>query len=414
MHRLQAEHCAYFRDLLADTFRMVIRLSQWCCTVPFPLEPYQRNEPRNSPKYFWIVQALRRLYTSLLFSVVLAVPLLLYYLNDGKMHGFKTPLSITLMFCLQTLLQTGSTSYVLLVFQFQTSFHRFYFDRLVSVLVEFGRPDIGKRLYALRTNILLLFLAMLLMAILVLAALLLRDHSWNNLLKIVIFFTTQMIATSLTLLYMTLFGIVAVLLRQMNETLEIMLYGKAYDEMRTGSQTHPVPVRLIRDEEQTIEKIRRLQFQLLQIVLQMNRGAFGRLLIVMLLTIFVFLNTEMLQLYQGIKAAAFTFDVIGTKLTNSALKFAMLVMFAFSNRLIQRQNLRVLKLLYQLQSSRNSPRCQDITKPFITQTMFFLKNAHQAYGMVPIDMTLVLSVVVGMANILMVLVQFSEAKTTYN
>uniref|UniRef100_A0A182WQZ4 Gustatory receptor n=1 Tax=Anopheles minimus TaxID=112268 RepID=A0A182WQZ4_9DIPT len=404
MHRLQVEQSAYFRYLVADTFRTVIRLSQWCCTTPFPLEPYQSNDLRNPSQNFRSVRILRRFLAVLLFSVVLAVPLLLFYLYGVKIHVFKIPLSIKLMFYLQAMLQTASLGYVLLVYQFRTSFHRFYFDRLVSVLVEFGRPDIDKRLYALRTNIHRLLLAILLLVVLILSALFFRDRSWTNLLKVAIFLTTQLMASSLTLHYMTLFGMVAVLLRQTNDTLEIML-----QEPQTLSFA---PVRLTRADEQTIEKIRFLQLQLLQIVLRTNGGEFGRLLIVMLLTTFLFLNTEMLQLYQGIKAATFTFDVIGTKLTNSALKFAMLVMFAFSNRLIQQQNLRGLKLLYQLHSSGNSPRCHDITNRFITQITFFLQRAHEAYGMLSIDMTLILAIVAGLTNILVVLVQFSDAKSS--
>uniref|UniRef100_A0A182MR74 Gustatory receptor n=1 Tax=Anopheles culicifacies TaxID=139723 RepID=A0A182MR74_9DIPT len=346
----------------------------------YPNRLIQTQDPSKS---FQIVRILRRLLSAVLFIVVIAVPLLLYYLYGGTLHVFKIPLSIKLMFYLQALLQTGSLGYILLVYQFRASFHRFYFDRLVSVLVEFGRPDIGKCLYALQTNILRLLFAILLLVVLIISALVFRDRSWTNLLKVVIFLATQLMATSLTLHYMTLFGVVTVLLRQMNDTLELML---------ERPRTIPfASVRLTRDDEQTIEKIRLLQLQLLRIVLRTNGGEFGRLLIVMLLTIFLFLNTEMLQLYQGIKAAAFTFDVIGTKLTNSALKFAMLVMYAFSNRQIQQQNLRGLKLLFQLHNAGNSARCHDITNRFITQTTFFLQKAHEAYGMLSIDMTLILS-----------------------
>ncbi|XP_052895629.1 uncharacterized protein LOC128302820 [Anopheles moucheti] len=407
MHRLQAEQLVYFRDLLADTFRMVMHLSQWCFTAPFPLEPYQRNVSQNSPNHYRTVQAIRRLFSMLLFCVVLTVPLLLLYLHGGKVH-IKIPLFIKLMFYLQALLHSASSGYVLLLYQYRSSFHRFYFDRLVSVLTEFGRPDIDKRLYALRTNVLRLLLGLLLLMILILSALLLRDHSWTNLLRVVTFLITQLMATALTLQYITLFGIVAVLLQQMNDTLQIMLVDGA-----TGTDTRVVPpVRLTRDDEQTIEKIRLLQLRLLQIVLRTNSGQFGRLLIVILLTTFIFLNTEMLQLYQGIKAAAFTFDVIGTKLMNAALKLAMLVMFAFSNRLIQQQNQRGLKILYQLHSSGNTLRCHDITNSFITQTTFFLQKAHVAYGMITLDMTLIMAIVAGLTNILVVLVQFSDAKPT--
>ncbi|XP_050074878.1 uncharacterized protein LOC126562411 [Anopheles maculipalpis] len=417
MHPLQVEKLAVFRALLADTLRMVICLSQWCCTAPYPLEPYQSISSKNRPNRFRIVQPLRRVFSALLFSVVLAVPFLLYYRYSGNVHVFKIPLSVKLMFYLQALLQTGSLGYVLLVYQFRTDFHDFYFDHLVSVLVNFGHPEVDKRLHTVQTNILRVLFVIIVLVILVLSAQLIRNNSWANLLKVVIFIITKLMATSVAMQYVTLFGIVSVLLGSMNDTLETMHNGVGYsDASDPGSRSHYAlaPVRLTRDDEDTIEKIRLLQLHLLQIVLRTNGGEYGRLLIVILLTTFIFLNTELLQLYQGVKAGVFTFDVLGAKLTNSALQFAMLVMHAFSNRLIQQQNLRGLKLILQLHSSANSLRCHEITNRFITQTTLFLDKAHEAYGMISVDMTLIMSVVGGLTSILVVLVQFSDAKSSCN
>ncbi|EAA45477.1 AGAP006876-PA [Anopheles gambiae str. PEST] len=416
MHRLTTEKCAYFRNLLVDTCRLAIRLSQWCCTAPYPLDPYQHIKPYQQSKSFQTINILRRLLAALLFGIALSVPFLLYFLKADHVNAFKIPLSIRLMFYLQALLQMGSLSYVLLVYQFRSSFHRFYFDRLVCVLEHFGRRDIDKSLSALQTNMCRLLIASLVFVTLVFSALVVRDHSWSNLLKVVIYLATQLMATSFTLQYLTVFGIVAVLLRQMNDTLELILYGTVvYDEGTNGSHSRlRTPVRFTRDDEQTIEKIRLLQLKLVQIVFHTNGGEYGLLLIVVLLTTFIFLNTELLQLYQGIKASAFTFDVIGAKLTNSALKFAMMVAYAIANRTIQTQNLRGLKLLFQLHSSSSSSRCHEITNRFISQTTLFLANGHEAYSMISIDMTLILSIVAGLTNILVVLVQFSDGKPSCN
>uniref|UniRef100_A0A182K2A3 ATP synthase F(0) complex subunit e, mitochondrial n=1 Tax=Anopheles christyi TaxID=43041 RepID=A0A182K2A3_9DIPT len=272
---------------------------------------------------------------------VLSVPFLMHYLNADQVLAFKIPLSIKLMFYLQALLQTGTIGYVLMVHHFRASFHRFYFVRLVCVLEQFGRRDISKCLYSVQTNIHRLLIASLLLVLLIISAFLIRDHSWGNLLKVAIFLTTQLMATSLTLQYLSVFGVVSILLRQMNDTLEVILYGGTvvYEKntSRSQSRLRTSPVCLTCVDEHTIEKIRRLQLQLLQIVLHINGGAYGGLLIVVLLTTFIFLNTELLQLYQGMKASAFTFDVFGTKLTNSALKFAMMIVYALSNRSIQSQ-----------------------------------------------------------------------------
>uniref|UniRef100_A0A182NZ66 Gustatory receptor n=1 Tax=Anopheles dirus TaxID=7168 RepID=A0A182NZ66_9DIPT len=412
MYYLQTKNQALYRTLLIRTFRMVIRLSQLSCTAPFPLDPYQPSTPHPRTKQVRIMVTFRRLLSAVLFGIVLGVPFMLYYHYKGQIHAYKIPLSIKLMYYMQALLQTAALGYVLLVYQFRASFHRFYFERLVHVLVEFGRPDIGISLRALQTNIRRLLLLILLQVIVVIAATLVRDRSWTNLLKMLIFATTQIMATSLTLQYLTVFGIVGVLLRQMNDTLESFLAASVHDEAENASQLSSV--RITPDEERTIEKIRLLQHKLLQIVLRANGGEYGQLLIAILLTTFIFLNTELLQLYQGIQAGAFTFDVIGTKLINSALKFAMLLMFAFPNRMVQKQNLRALKVVYQLHSSVNGFRCHEITSRFITQTTLFLDKAHEAYGMISIDMTLILSIIGGLTNILVVLVQFSNAKTSCN
>uniref|UniRef100_A0A182PZ75 Gustatory receptor n=1 Tax=Anopheles epiroticus TaxID=199890 RepID=A0A182PZ75_9DIPT len=417
MRRLQTEHySAFYSDQLVNFFHLPIRLSQWSCTAPFPLQPYQRIASYHRSKYFRAIIILRRCFAALLFSVILSVPIFIYYVNAGEMTVFKIPLSIKLLFYLQALLQAGSLGYTLFVYQFRTSFHRFYFDRFVHVLERFGRPDISNSLSDARTNFNRFLIASLLLTLLVIGGILLNGHSWGNLLKIVVFIITQLMATSLTLQYQAVLTVVAVLLRQMNDTVEIMLYGTVErDQYHRGSRSHFRPtMRFTGDDEQTIEKIRLLQLQLLQIVFHTNGGEVGRMLIVVLLTIFIFLNTELLQLYQGVKARAFTFDVIGIKLTNSMLKIVMLLIFAISNRSIQKQNLRGVTLLFQMRSAPNSARCREITNRFITQTTLFLANGHEAYGMVSFDMTLVLSIVAGLTNILVILIQFSDAKTSCN
>uniref|UniRef100_A0A182Q1W6 Gustatory receptor n=1 Tax=Anopheles farauti TaxID=69004 RepID=A0A182Q1W6_9DIPT len=300
--------------------------------------------------------------------LILALPFLLYHQYNAQINDTKIPLTIKLMYYMQAVLQMASLGYVLLVYQFRTSFHRFYFDRLVLVLVEFGRPDIGTHFRTLQRNVRRLLVFILMEVVFVVTTILGRERSWANLLKSLIFATTQIIATSLTLQYLTLFGTVWVLLRQMNDTLERFLPKPIHDDVKDAFQLKSA--RITPDEEQTIEKIRLLQLKLQQIVLRTNGGEYGQLLIVMLLTIFVFLNTELHQLYQGIKTDAFTPDRIAMMLINSGLKFAMLLIFAFSNRMVQKQTTR-----------------------FISQTSLFLEHAHKAYGMISIDMTLILSVI---------------------
>ena len=200
-----------------------------------------------------------------------------------------------------------------------------------------------------------------------------------------------MMATSLTLLYLTIFGTVSVLLRQMNDTLEGILVGPISDPNTDKSAAYfTTPVRLTRDDDRTIEKIRLLQLQLLQIVRRTNGGEYGRLVIMILLATFIYLNTELLQLYQGVKAGAFTFDVIGSKVLNSAQKILMLFLFAYPNRMIQtqvsvlwckskvhiiffmfsfssnHQNIRGLKLLYQLNRPVNDSRSNEIVRKMIS------------------------------------------------
>uniref|UniRef100_A0A182N9H0 Gustatory receptor n=1 Tax=Anopheles dirus TaxID=7168 RepID=A0A182N9H0_9DIPT len=408
MYRTRTGKRTYFRALLANTFRTVIWLSQWCCTVPFPLDPYQRTTPYFRMKHYRVIQILRRLLSLVLFSVVAAAPFLLYFLFTKQIYVQRTPLSIKLMYYLQTAIQICTIGYVLLVYQFRASFHQFYFDRLAYVLEGFGRAGVSERLSALQTNIRRLLLVVPLHILLVLTAYVLQDRSWGVLPKVVLFLTAQLMAACFALLYATLLGTISILLRQMNDTLESILVGSEQNGLpRTLLATH---VRLTRDDQKTIEKLRLLQLRLLEIVLRTNGGEYGRLLIMILLATFIYLNTELLQLYQGVKAGAFAFDVIGTKLINSAHKFALLFMYAYPNRLIQRQNLRVLKILYQLNKPGNDARSSDITNRFLTQASLFLEKAHEAYGMISIDMTLILSIVGGLTNILVVLVQFSDAK----
>uniref|UniRef100_A0A182WQZ3 Gustatory receptor n=1 Tax=Anopheles minimus TaxID=112268 RepID=A0A182WQZ3_9DIPT len=408
MSRMHTGNRAYFKALLVRTFRGVILLSQWCCTAPYPLEPYQQFTRYHRT----IVCKVRRLLSGVLFGVIFAAPFVLYYLDSGQIYVYSIPLSIKLMYYVQTAIQTGSMGYLLLVYQFRTSFHRFYFERLVCALEDFGRPNIDARLHALERNIRRILPAILVYIILIVTAYILREQSWNVLPKIVIFLATQLMSTSLTLLYVAIFGTVSILLRQMNDTLEGILLGVPIIDKSSAncSLVCTTPVRLTRDDERTVEKIRLLQLKLLNIVLRINGGEYGQLLIMILLATFIFLNTELLQLYQGIKAGAFSFAIIGSKLLNSAHKIAMLFMFAYPNRLIQTQNIRGLKVLYQLSQPGNDSRCSEIANRFITQTTLFLEKAHEAYGMVSIDMTLLLSIIGGLTNILVVLVQFSDAK----
>uniref|UniRef100_A0A6E8VQX7 Gustatory receptor n=1 Tax=Anopheles coluzzii TaxID=1518534 RepID=A0A6E8VQX7_ANOCL len=415
MSRIQTENRAHFRAILMDTFQPAIFLSQWSCTAPYPLDPYQRATRNYQAKCSRPVALFRRTLSLLLFTVILAAPFLLYHLYSGQIYAYTIPLSVKLMYYVQTAIQTSTMGYILLVYQFRTNFHRFYFDRLVGVLEQFGQTDIDIRLGALQTNIRRLLPIIPLHIALVLAAYILHDQSWGVLAKIVIFLATQLMATSLTLLYLTIFGTVSVLLRQMNDTLEGILVLPISDPNTDKSAAYfTTPVRLTRDDDRTIEKIRLLQLQLLQIVRRTNGGEYGRLVIMILLATFIYLNTELLQLYQGVKAGAFTFDVIGSKVLNSAQKILMLFLFAYPNRMIQTQNIRGLKLLYQLNQPGNDSRSNEITNRFITQTTLFLEKAHEAYGMISIDMTLILSIVGGLTNILVVLVQFADAKPSPN
>uniref|UniRef100_A0A182S5B5 Gustatory receptor n=1 Tax=Anopheles funestus TaxID=62324 RepID=A0A182S5B5_ANOFN len=405
MSRMQTGNRAYFKALLVRTFRDVIVLSQWCCTAPYPLEPYQCF----THHHHTIVRRFRRFCAGVLFGIIFAAPFVLYYVDSGQIYVYSIPLSIKLMYYVQTAIQTGSMGYILLVYQFRINFHYFYFERLVCVLEEFGRPDIDARLYALQTNIRRMLAVTLPYIVLIVTAYILREQSWAVLPKIVIFLATQLMATSLTLLYVAIFGTVAMLLRQMNDTLESILVSMVEKTPAHSSLVNTTPVRLTRDDERTVEKIRLLQLKLLHIVLRINGGEYGQLLIMILLATFIFLNTELLQLYQSINSGAFSFAVIGSKVLNSVQKIAMLFMFAYPNRLIQTQNIRGLKILYQLNKPGNDSRCIEITNRFITQTTLFLDKAHEVYGMISIDMTLILSIVGGLTNILVVLVQFSDA-----
>ncbi|XP_050072965.1 uncharacterized protein LOC126561060 [Anopheles maculipalpis] len=408
MSRMQTENRAYFKTLLVHTFRDVMLLSQWCCTAPYPLDPYQRTTRYRQT----IIKKLRRVVSVVLLAVLFTAPFMLYFLDSGQIYVYSIPLSIKLMYYVQTAIQTSSMAYVLLVYQFRTNIHRFYFDRLVCVLEEFGRPDIDARLRTLRRNVRRTLPAILLYIVLTLASYILREQSWTAVLKIVIFLAAQMMSTSFTLLYVTVLGTVSILLRQMNDTLESILGGVATNGKTINKPISLIakPVHLTRDDERTVEKIRHLQLKLLQIVLRINGGEYGQLLIMILLATFIFLNTELLQLYQGIKAGAFSYAVIGSKLLNSAYKIGMLFLFAYPNRMIQTQNIRGLKVLYELNKPGNDPRCIDITNRFLSQTSLFLEKAHEVYGMISIDMTLILSVVGGLTNILVVLVQFADAK----
>uniref|UniRef100_A0A182PZ77 Gustatory receptor n=1 Tax=Anopheles epiroticus TaxID=199890 RepID=A0A182PZ77_9DIPT len=410
MSRMQMESRAQFRALLAETFRPVIYLSQWSCTAPYPLDPYQRTTPYLQTKKS--IMIFRRLVSVLLFTIIVAAPFLLYHLYSGQIYAYTIPLSVKLMYYVQTAIQTSMIGYVLLVYQFRSSFHRFYFERLVGVLVEFGRPDMSERLFALQTSFRRALPVFPLYLALVIAAYILHDQSYGVLAKIVIFLATQLMATSFTLLYVAIFGTVCILLRQMNDTLErIPQEPQGHNKpLANGAPFYTSPVSLTRDDERAIEKIRLLQLQLLQIVRRTNGGEYGRLVIMILLATFIYLNTELLQLYQGVKAGAFSFDVIGSKVLNSTHKIAMLFMFTYPNRLIQTQNIRGLKILYQLNRPGNDSRTNEITNRFITQTTLFLEKAHEVYGMISIDMTLILSIVGGLTNILVVLVQFADAK----
>ncbi|XP_053663582.1 uncharacterized protein LOC128712733 [Anopheles marshallii] len=410
MSRMHTGNRAYFKALLVRTLRDVIVLSQWCCTAPYPLDPFQRF----TRHHHTVVKRLRQFVSAVLFGIIFAAPFLLYYLDSGQIYVYTIPLSIKLMYYLQTAIQTGSIGYILFVYQYRTNFHLFYFERLVCVLEEFGRPDIDARLYALQANIRRMLPVLPVYMVLIVTAYILREQSWIVLPKLVIFLATQLMVTSLTLLYVAIFGTVFMLLRQTNDTLESILLGVPLIDKSFAhcSLVYTAPVRLTRDDERTVEKIRLLQLKLLHIVLRINGGEFGQLLIMILLATFIFLNTELLQLYQGIKVEAFSFAIICSKLLNSAHKIAMLFMFAYPNRLIQTQNIRGLKILYQLNKPGNDSRCTDITNRFITQTNFFLEKAHEVYGMISIDMTLILSIVGGLTNILVVLVQFSDAKSS--
>uniref|UniRef100_A0A182Y839 Gustatory receptor n=1 Tax=Anopheles stephensi TaxID=30069 RepID=A0A182Y839_ANOST len=404
MSRIQAINRTPFKALLVHTFRDVILLSQWCCTTPYPLDPFQYATPHQQA----IIKRLRRIASAFLVTIIFAAPFLLYFMDSGQIYVYSIPLSIKLMYYVQTAIQTSSMAYVLLVYQFRTNIHRFYIDRLVCVLEEFGRQDIDTHLGTLRRNIRRTLPVILLYILLIVTGYILREQSWTAVPKIVIFLATQLMATSLTLLYVAIFGTVSILLRQMNDTLESILHGGS-----TNDNCVPLvskPVRLTRDDERTVEKIRSLQLKLLQIVLRINGGEYGQLLIMILLATFIFLNIELLQLYQGIRVGAFSFDVIGSKLLNTAHKIGMLFMFTYPNRLIQTQNIRGLKVLYELNKPGNDARCIEITNRFITQTSLFLEKAHEVYGMISIDMTLILSIVGGLTNILVVLVQFSDAK----
>ncbi|XP_053674647.1 uncharacterized protein LOC128724950 [Anopheles nili] len=408
MYRMQTEKRTYFRALLADTFGLVIRLTQWCFSAPYPLHPYQRIKQHSQLKQ---IRLLRQCTSVVLLILVIAAPIWLYVHYAKLIFGYKIPMSIKLMYYIQTVLQTFGIGYVMLFYSFKNNFHHFYFGRIAYVLEQFGHRNIGEHLNVVRTNIRRLLVGVLLHTVMILIILVVREHSWAILPRAIIFMAGQLMSTSLTLLYVTLFYTIAVLLRQMNDTLEGILNGPALDETSAEScRFLNKPIRSTRDDQRMIEKIRLLQLRLLEVVMRTNGDAFGKLLIAILLTTFIYLNTELLQLYQGMRIGAYSFQAISTKLFNAILKFAMLLLYAYPNRMIQEQNLRALDVLHQLSRTGNDARCNEIINRFITQKNFFLAKGHEAYGMISVDMSLILHIIGGLTSILVVLVQFSDAK----
>uniref|UniRef100_A0A182IUW1 Uncharacterized protein n=1 Tax=Anopheles atroparvus TaxID=41427 RepID=A0A182IUW1_ANOAO len=291
MNRIRDESHSYYRTLLEDTFGTVMRLSQCCFTAPYPLSPYQRRTPFNQQRLN-VLRLLKILLSVLIFGAIIASPVLVYFISAKVVYLYAIPMSIKIMYYIQTAVQVSSLCYVLFVYQFRTGIHQYYFDRICQVLEKFGRRDmdVGLRTVS-RTVRMLILLSPLYIGLCVIQASI-YARNWGYLSKFVTFMLADLISRTIILQYVTIMGTVLILLRQMNDTLESLLV--------PDSDVHAVPIRLTAADQHTIEKIRFLQLKLLRVVMRVNGGELGILLCMNIITCFIFTNISLLQLQTGI------------------------------------------------------------------------------------------------------------------
>ncbi|KFB45742.1 AGAP006874-PA-like protein [Anopheles sinensis] len=385
MNRMQNEVHSYYRTLLADTFGMVMKISQWVFTAPYPLHPYQQVTSASRQR-FYVLRFLQKCFAVLIFGTITAMPVLMYFLHDKSVYMYSVPMSIKIMYYMQTALQVVGTWYVVYVYQFRTSIHRYYFGHLLHVLEQFGRRDIDVGLRRVKRAVRIVILLIPVQIGMVALLIILQTKSWRQFPKLVTLGGT-LLGTTINLQYMTIMGTVAILLRQMNDTLESFLTPTS-DVQKTMSIQLIQPTRLTVDDQLTIEKIRLLQLELMKVVAKTNASGFGTFLCIFIIATFMYINILLLQVYQGLKQNVITFDIFCIRLINCAFKLWGYVMIAYSNRLVQKQNLRVGTILHQLNKVDNQTTCFNIINRFITQTCLFY-NVHEAHEMIPIDMSLI-------------------------
>nr|XP_058125051.1 uncharacterized protein LOC131266518 [Anopheles coustani] len=409
MKRMQYEVHLYYRTLLADTFGTVIKISQWCFTAPYPLYPYQQVTP-DSRHRFYVLRFLQKFLAVLIFGTITAIPVLIYFLHDKAVYVYSVPMSIKIMYYIQTLLHIVGAWYVVYLYQFRTTFHRFYFHRFHRVLEQFGRRDIDVGLRQVKRAVRIIMILTPVEIAMVALLFILYVKTWGQLPKLVSWGSNLILRTTINLQYMTIMGTVAILLRQMNDTLESFVthVTHASDVQKTPNIQLIQPTRLTIDDQLTIEKIRLLQLELMKVVAKINAGEFGTILCIYIIAIFVYINIVLLQVYQGKLQNAMPFDMFCIRLISCALTCVGLVVIAYSNRLVQKQNLRVGTILHQLNKVDNGLTCFNIINRFITQTPLFY-DVHEARKMIPIDMSLIFKIVGGITSIFVVLVQFADS-----
>ncbi|KFB45740.1 AGAP006874-PA-like protein [Anopheles sinensis] len=356
MDRIQNELHLYYRVLLTDTFRTVIKISQWFFTAPYPLYPYQHVTSIYQQRLYVLGKIL---FSALVFGAITAAPVLLYFMQDKAIFIYSVPVFIKMMYFIQTTLNIAGMGYVVFVYQFRTSFHRFYFDRLLHVLEQFGRRDIDVGLHQVKRAVRIVMLLTPVQIGMVGLMLLLRISDWGQLPRFLTFVAAHILGRSTTWVYMTIMGTVAILLRQMNDTLESFIIPPS-DAHEALSAEVPQPTRLTAVDRRMIEKIRLLQLELMRVVEKINGGEFGTLLIIYIVVTFIYINIELLQLYQGKRQNTIPSDIFYIRLINCAFRFAGFIMFAYSNRLVQKQNYRVCSILHQLNKVDNEAACSNI------------------------------------------------------
>ncbi|KFB45741.1 AGAP006874-PA-like protein [Anopheles sinensis] len=415
MNRMQNEAHLYYRTLLADTFGTVIKVSQWFLIVPYPLYPYQEVTSASQQR-FCVLSFLKKLLSLLIVVAMVGALVQNLFFNAKAVYIYSVPTSIKIMYYIQTILQLSCMLYILFVFQFRTSFHRNYFDSIWHVLEQFGRRDIDVGLRKVkRTNRTIAFITAV-QIVSNITTFVMYTTGWGQLVKIFRFLFVSLSGRANILVYMTMMSTVEVLLRQMNDTLESFLHPTPktlsiqlkqpthittddrrmiekirllqLELMRVVASTNAdretlgiqlkQPIRLTADDRRMIEKIRLLQLELMRVVAKTNAGEFGAILAVSFVSTFFHINTEFLQLYQGVRQNTISLTMIFLRLINCAFRFSAYIMIAYSNRMVQKQNLRARSVLHKLNNMDNDMNCSHIIVSGVTSLTVVLMQFYDA------------------------------------